>query len=129
MSNSIEIDVSKLADKTMEIFTEFSHLTEIQCQEAIDEVGKEARDIVKSSGTYKDRTGKYRKSIKYSKGKVKSDIGYLTHLLENGHAIVGKGGRKIGTSKSFPHWTKGQEFAEKELIRVIKRKIENEGNI
>lgn len=43
----------------------------------------------------------------------------LTHLLENGHALVGKNGKVLGTVGAKPHIGPAEQKAEKELEKKV----------
>lgn len=93
-------------------------------------VAKKTVQLLKTTGDYEDRTGKYRKSFRY-----KTESNYagsistvysaaphyrLTHLLEHGHAINGGSSR----TKAFPHWKPAEEKANQEFEDTLVREIE-----
>ena len=93
-----------------------------------DTVSKEARDRLKTAGTFEDRTGRYRRGWRATlrksrlsvEARVYNQTDYrLTHLLEFGHQMRG-GGR----SKAFPHIAEVNDWAirefEKGLLNGIK---------
>ncbi len=105
---------------------------------AVKEVAKTAQKEVKAASPVRKSTGlrggKY-KSGAYKRGwtiaeskesRLRSEAivynknhYYLTHLLENGHKLV-KGGRTIGTVRTFPHIRKAEENAIKNMERVVR---------
>lgn len=44
----------------------------------------------------------------------------LTHLLEHGHALVGKNGKVLGTVGAIPHIGPAEQKAEKQLMKRVK---------
>ena len=136
----MKIDVNQLANNIMGAMEAYGKATDEQVRESIIEVAQKATEITRSAGDYKDRTGKYRKSITHDKLKtdkthqyhvtiyVKGQEYRLTHLLEFGHQTR-KGGRttkpnKQTDVKAYPHFAKGEQYAEDQLVTTIKRKIE-----
>ena len=93
----------------------------------------EEDDIV---NTYKVRTGKYNKGwrVKTEKGRgyvnciIHNATNYqLTHLLENGHRIVGRDGRIKGNAKKFIHIKPVEEKSVKMFERNVEQIIRNGG--
>ncbi len=102
------------------IYKEFNEYVEKTAQEVktiCKEVAEETCEVIKENAPVD--TGAYRKSWSIMES-ARSALGViytvyakhyqLTHLLENGHAKRG-GGR----TRSFPHISKGEQFAIKEL--------------
>ncbi len=95
---------------------------------AIDESAKEARDELKVSGDFKDRTGKYRKGWSVKSGSrfmgVESKTVHnkpkyqLTHLLEYGH--VNRDGSR---TRAFPHIAKVEAESAKNFERKVREKL------
>lgn len=95
-------------------------------KEAVKEAAKAAVKEVKAKSP-KD-SGAYRKG--WGQVKVSETAGsivvvvrnkkryYLTHLLENGHAL--KGG---GRTRAYPHIKPAEELAERELEKKVKLRI------
>lgn len=126
----MSVKVENMASKLAENINDFMGATDDIVEESIKEVAQKATEITRSSGDYKDHSGKYRKSIKNDKVKRKDhtfmttihskDPHYrLTHLLEFGHQT-----KNGGRTKAYPHFAKGEQYAEDELVTTIKRKIE-----
>lgn len=104
-------------------------------EKTIKEVAKEASRELKSSGTgtFKDRTGKYRKS--WTVATEKKNISFkaivnarsphyrLTHLLEYGHALR-RGGRTIGEVKAYPHIAGVNDWAQERAVRKLGENLE-----
>ena len=90
------------------------------------------KSLRSQAGKFKNRTGKYRKGwgIKmeyagryYAMATISNYKYYpLTHLLENGHALV-RGGRRIGDVQAFPHIADVQEEADRMIIEEIERAL------
>ena len=123
------IKVDDLASQLAKNINEFMGATDDIVEESIEEIAQKATEITRSAGDYKDRSGKYRRSIKHEKVKRKDhefkatiysrDPDYrLTHLLEFGHQT-----KNGGRTKAYPHFAKGEQYAEDELVTTIKRKI------
>ena len=97
------------------------------------QTAKETVEVVKESANFKNKTGKYIKSIKTSteKGDVsetvyvisaETDGQYrLTHLLEDGHSTVIKHGiyGKKRSTRAFPHFSKGAEYADRRIDELV----------
>ena len=97
--------------------------------EALKEAAKEAVDELKIAGSFKDKSGDYRKG--WSKKEEAAPLGIrkqivynkkhyrLTHLLEYGHAKV-NGGRV----KAFPHIAAVEEGLSSKVEKKLKERLE-----
>lgn len=122
--------VDKLASELAKNINEFIGATDEIVEETIKEVADKATEITRSSGDYRDLSGNYRKSIRTNKVKKNKEHQFMTtiyskdphyritHLLEFGHAT-----KNGGRTKAYPHFAKGEQYAEDELVATIKRKI------
>ena len=90
--------------------------------ETLDQISKEALNIVKENAPARENGGIYKKGLKRKKTKdERDDLQYtlyasgmessLSHLLENGHLT--RNGETTVPGK--PHFAKGQEYAAKEI--------------
>lgn len=48
----------------------------------------------------------------------------LTHLLEKGHVVRDGKGREVGHAAAYPHIKPVNDWANEELVRLVKRRIE-----
>lgn len=120
-----------------DILNEYSRDIQNGMEEAAKMVSKESsRKLKDTKGTYKVRSGNYNKGwgTTVEKGRMsiscyihnKKNAG-LTHLLENGHKVIGRNGSVIGQSKAFSHIAPVDEAAQKEYEQDIVKLIENGG--
>ena len=127
-----EITITNLTKEVMEMLNEYGDEIVDISKEAVDEVAKEAVKVVKNNAPVD--TGKYKKSITQKiayeslterrRTIYSNKYAGLTHLLENGHQkFNGFGGPYPGRTRAFPHWIKGEEYAQKELPKRIEQKI------
>ena len=90
--------------------------------ETLDQISKEALNVVKENAPARENGGIYKKGLKRKKTKdERDDLQYtlyasgkessLSHLLENGHLT--RNGETTVSGK--PHFVKGQEYAAKEI--------------
>lgn len=96
-------------------------------KQAVKEVAKATVKEVKARSPV--RTGGYKKG--WGQAKVSETNGsiaivirnkkyyWLTHLLENGHAL-----KSGGRTRAFPHIKPAEDFAARELEKKIKLKVE-----
>lgn len=130
-----KINVDELADAVIAQLKEFKGLTRTIVNNAVQETAKATVSEIREAARSKfGGTGGYAESWKM--GKQKTDKGRystfvyasggfyrLTHLLEDGHALV-KGGRKIGEVKGREHIETAEKNAIDMLERLIKEGIE-----
>lgn len=128
---NVEVDeLSKLISEYMSNYTQ--DVTDY-VKKAVDVVAMETNEEIKKHITFKQPTGKYVKAFRiktsYKDRYNKRNTWYvaapyyrLTHLLENGHALI-NGGR----TRAFPHIKYGEEFAKKRMEELAKEAIENAG--
>ena len=94
-------------------------------------LGKEGAEELKHNGTFKDRTGNYRKNWTYKDQSTDKKVDVvihnnkptyrLTHLLENGHYIRDTGKRTKSYEHIYPVDTRVVREYEKEVKEMIKR--------
>ena len=105
-----------------ELYTEISRAmsTEVQeIEESVDAAANIVTNEVLSNIRYdspEGATGEYkkgwkRKKLKYSYVVYNKKKPYITHLLEFGHDIVGRDGKRKGKSKAIPHIKKNEQNA------------------
>lgn len=123
------VKVSEMGNELMNILMNYSEDVANATKKAVDEVANGVMNEVKSHTTWNDKayTSYYELKTIYDneRGKyiiwhVKNPYYRLTHLLELGHLT--RDGRSY--SKKYPHVIYGQKYAENNLERVVKEKIE-----
>lgn len=126
--SSSTIDLSDLSETIEDVLQEYGSQCSSLVTESIHVVSKQAQKRLKNVSP--KRTGKYSKgwvirtdSDKFAPndiiyGKKKSTYA-VAHLLEHGHAK-----RNGGRVAPVPHIKDVHDWAEKELVKVVKEKIE-----
>lgn len=128
----MKVSVNELAEAISNTLREYADVTEEAAQKGVEQTAKEAIEELHSA--HPAGSGKYGPWDKYNAGwvikkearkKTGSSVVIhnathyrLTHLLENGHALV-NGGR----AKAFPHIAPVAEKAEDNLLKNIKANI------
>ena len=111
------VSIDEMGNAIQKEFEEYIELTQDKVKTICKEVADDVKDEIQTHAPVD--TGKYKKSWKITEdGKSSKGVKYtvhageyrLTHLLENGHAKRG-GGR----TRAFPHISKGESLAIKEL--------------
>lgn len=128
------IDLSKAIN---DILTQYGDEVYDVMEECIDEVAEEAKDRLKAVNHFrKEASGTYAGSWVNEKlqGKpltvkhaVHNEKHYrLTHLLEKGHVVRNGTGRNKGKQRTdaFPHIAPVNDWANKELVQLVERKLE-----
>ena len=126
-----------MADKISDIsdiLNEYRDVTYIALEKALNDAGSEAVKELKATSPKRRKgksAGKYAKSWKVKKVTKKNGVYevivhntqyQLTHLLENGHALV-KGGRMIGYVKAYPHIYSAEQNAIQKVETELKAKL------
>lgn len=125
MSNTIK--VSNFGDVLNDLLTRYGDEARNAIQEEVVDIAKEASKKLKSAGSFNGK--KYRKgwtskvdnkrvtirAFAYNKNHYQ-----LTHLLEFGHAKQ-NGGR----TRAFEHISPVNDWAQSELVKRIKERLEN----
>ena len=126
-----KIKIGQLADTVIRELDDFAVVAEEALHTAVDAAAREAVKELKR--TSPRRTGKYAaawKSKKETSGRlsygkaVYNENGYLSHLLENGHALR-RGGRSIGKGRvpPKPHIAPAEQTALRVLTDKLKEGI------
>lgn len=125
--------IDNLAKEVEKALLDFVGVTEEACEKGVRETAKEAVNELRSA--HPSGSGQYGSWDEYNSSwkvmQTKTDKRYhrkatihnenhyqLTHLLENGHALV-QGGR----TRAFPHIAPVAEKCESELVRNIRKYI------
>lgn len=115
-------DVSKILEKY------FNDVVDETDSETIRIANEGTQKLKNESNTYHIRTGKYNKGWRFKTtkkyGSIECEIynatNYqLTHLLENGHKLIGRDGRQKGFVKAYPHITPVSQKLSDEYEREV----------
>lgn len=119
-----------ISEQLKEIISDYTDEVREVINDAIIEVGENTAKEFRSAGSFKNRTGKYRRSWRVEKEEgrlqttvivhAKSPQARLTHLLEFGHAK--KGGGRV---KEFPHIAEINEKAQEEAVKMIIERVKS----
>ena len=114
------------------ILLQYSDEIQNKVNEAVKLTADHSKKELKVAGSFKNRSGKYRKGwkvkfelLRYGAfATVYNGKSYpLTHLLENGHQLI-KGGRYIKDVQAFPHIAEvndeAQRMLEEEIAKAVK---------
>lgn len=123
----------KLAKTIQSYMEDFGRDVTEAIGEAMDEVGKEAVNRLKSTSPKKKRNGgRYAKGWKYQRDKksrlliegrvYNATDGSLTHLLEKGHPIV-RNGVVVGRVKPQKHIEPVDQWVEQNFARIFAQKL------
>ncbi len=101
------------------------------------DVAKEDVDALKNvRNTYTIRSGDYNRSWTSTNAHRKNYVSFivhnkdhymLTHLLENGHNIVGRNGTIVGHARAFPHIAPIEQKSNETFTRRVEDLIRNGG--
>ena len=122
------INADHLSAEIGAIMQTFNHTVVTITDEAAIQAAK--KTVKELKATSPRRSGKYAKGWTYKKEKSGSCIVYnrsrpqLTHLLEKGHPVKGRGKTVTGQARAFPHIADAEETAEKTFTTYLKDKIE-----
>lgn len=124
------INIDELDDVIKKTLEEYSADLKNAVNKSAEITSGEVVQVIKKSGDFKDKSGKYRKSWKVTKemniiGDLKCTVHAgsphyrLTHLLEHGHAMP-QGGR----SKAYPHIKPAEDLAKVLFVKKVTDEIE-----
>ena len=125
------ISANDFSNEVSKIFKTWSDAAMEKTNEAVKEVAEESRDELKVAGSFKDRSGKYRKGWKITYNELRygleavvhNKVYPLTHLLESGHAKYLWGKDTGEQVKGFPHIEQVNEEAQRKLEEEIIRRL------
>jgi hypothetical protein len=130
----LTVKADEFADVINGLLEEYADEAEEIIDLTVQQVAKEAQEKLKSpqTGSFKNRSGKYRRSwkVEVRKKNLQTEAIVhaakpeyrLTHLLEYGHALR-RGGRKIGEVDAFRHIEDVNEFAQDALVKELEKKL------
>lgn len=120
-----------------DILSEYSIDIQEQIEATAKSLANQAVEELKAvKGTYNIKTGKYNKGWKVKEVKGRGYINctihnatnwQLTHLLENGHRLIGRNGQIKGRTKSFVHIKPVEEKYVNEYIKDVEQIIKEGG--
>lgn len=122
-ANSIEIQITDLADSITNQLGLYARDKQDKIGEMIADVAKESIKMLKEKSPKKSpkKPGKYAKSWKIKKLNKKTiiynEIGHLTHLLEHGHLIKATGER----TRAFIHIKPVEDYVIKTVTKETER--------
>lgn len=135
MSNTIHVSPFELESAMKEIFNQYVDDVIEDTTEALQTVGKATQQMVRQKINEAGIGGtRYKNSIRLKKNLVtrlsasvtihSPKLYMMTHLLENGHHLVYFGRDTNTETKARPHWSAAEAYAEKELMKAVRKAIE-----
>lgn len=134
LRNKTKVDLNKLGDEILETIKDYNAAVIVDVETVTRQLAHDTADVVesawRSSGAPHAASSDYGREFDVTRRNLKTGrVSYvvhasgedyrLSHLLEHGHAIV-RGGRTVGEARAFPHFERGQKYAEREFVtRVI----------
>lgn len=127
------IDITEFSDALYKtISSEFTEVNK-KVNKRIQIISREAKKMVQEkSPVYKGKSqklekGKYQKNWEIttltkngtSRKVIHNKQYQLVHLLELGHDLKDKNGRKYGEVKAYPHVEKAQEYVDSEADKLL----------
>lgn len=122
------ISPDNFADEINKILDEYGDEAVNALSESVEETAKEAQKQLKKFNQGRTTWKNYPKgwAVEVTKGRIETGavvhnkkMPGLTHLLEFGHAL-----RNGGRSAAFPHIAEVNDFAQKDVVERLEKKLE-----
>lgn len=132
----MSVSAEDLAKEIVRCMSEYNAEVVEKTNRGVDKTAEGAFREVKANATWRDRSGKYRKSLEKvvayqgRNGKryvVRSkDRWQLSHLLEEGHEFPKEHfpNAKVTKTRAFPHMEKGQIYADENIEKNILEELD-----
>ena len=132
VSDHVVCNMDELGDTVKKILKEYAEETKEKVDEAVTEVSRNTKKIIKANANRGVRKVYYKSFRTHTEDTLfgrdvtihsKKHEYSLTHLLEHGHELWN---RPEKPTRAFPHWKKGEDYAVKNLPKKIIEKIEGD---
>lgn len=132
----MSVSVDDMRDKIQEILEEYKDVVNVTTVETIKKVSEDTVQTLKATSpvgkgkgahtyhkTWRWETNNPNSFGKYSAIVFNRGNAQLTHLLENGHDMVGHDGKLYGRVDAIPHIAPAEQKAIKEYETELKRRL------
>lgn len=124
---SVTIKPEQLAATVNKYLQEYGDEATRIMGDVIKDVTEEAKEEVRGSGAYGDKSGKYRRSWKTKFEKTRLSFTGIVYNakprpLEFGH-VLRRGGRTIGSVRPHPHMEPVNREAQEEVLQKLEERL------